>query len=89
VWCTGFGEQLVASLTFIDMNRSQFAKVMGVSKPTVSAWANGTYPMAPNHIKGASKILGVDVETIAGWLHASLLKELGGTPSSRRRVGEK
>ena len=33
--------------------------------------------MAPKHIKKASKILGVAVESIVGWLHASLLKELG------------
>lgn len=86
MWCTGFGEQLIAALTAIDMKHARFAEAMSVSKPTVSAWANGTYPMAPNHIKRASKILGVAAETIAGWLHASLLKELGGASGSRRRT---
>jgi transcriptional regulator with XRE-family HTH domain len=68
------------------MKKSQFAEAMSVSRPTVSGWANGTFPMAPKHIKTASKLLGINVETIVGWIHSSLLKELDGSSDSRCRT---
>lgn len=78
IWAAGFGRRLKETLTSIGMTSKDLAKALRVSKSRVSGWTKGTFPMPPKHIKSVAPLLGVSVETVAGWFHASLLETVQG-----------
>jgi transcriptional regulator with XRE-family HTH domain len=80
----GFGERLAAAIEAAGLNQNKLAKELGVSRATVHSWIKGTHGMKAAHIKLASKPLKVDVETIAEWMHESVLEELGVAKKSRK-----
>lgn len=79
-----FGERLAAAIKKAGMSQAAFGRELGVTPPAVTGWVKGTHAMSVELIPKAAKVLGVDVETVADWVHESLLEDLGVTKPSKR-----
>lgn len=80
-----FGERLLSAIKAAGLTQTAFGERMNVTAAAVSGWVSDKHGMSADHIKRAAKVLSVDVETIAGWVHESLLEELGVAKPTKRK----